>query len=1222
MADNSQKFIARNRAPRVQIEYDVELYGAEKKVQLPFVMGVMSDLVGKSKVEQPSIADRKFLEIDVDNFDERMRAMAPRAAFTVPNTLTGEGNLAVDLTFESLDDFTPGAIASKVDALKPLLQARQELTTLMAYMDGKAGAEALVEKILQDPNLLSGFQPDESAPEDLAAVLDELRAQTPEAEEGDATAEALASLAAAAPVAKAPPEPDAQAVLDGLAASAPAAPVASDTAADVLSALADAAPEESAEEGTAAGVLDALRAEAPADVADDTLDTDDVLARVAQAGGESDTTGRDEVAEAFAGLAATETADAGAEDPHAAEGVLDALRAEEPSDTGPVQDEADDILAGIAQAGAEVPDVSGDDVADILGDLAAAEASDPAEDLDAVADVLEQISAAAPQAEDGDETDLSDVLADLAEAVPVAQNTPDAAAETLAALAEAAPEEAVEAEVDLGDLLADLDETPSEDDAGAAGVDDILAGLSSDVAETSEVDDVAETLAALTEVETDEGAGDDLGLDDLLGELTETETTDEPESAGDDAGVDVDDILADLGIEDEPAAATVSEPEPAASVVDDLGLDDLLGELGLDDDEADTGLDDLLSDIETADQVDGALDVDLDDLLADAPESVGDDLAGLLDGLDADGELADAPGDAATPARDAIEFPFGTMSAERPAAEQLKRRRFRIAVLGDFSGRAAKGMLGLGDDLANRPAQLLDVDTVEEVIEGFAGDLALPIGKDGAVLNVPLGGLDDLHPDELYEKLDLFSELAGLKQQLASGATAEHAANALKAWGEKYGTPAAAPRLTSSATSVPADLRLSDFQRLIGDTTPQVTEGSPVAELLERVVGPYIRALPDPNATAMADAVTQSLTHAMRMVLHHPEFQAVEAQWRTLDLMARSIQTDDTLELMLYDVSAEELAADLAAEEDLTQSGFLRLLTEEPMDPELGRGGYSAVVGLYTFEETPPHAELLGRLARVAAHIDAPFLTAIAPTFLASAKEERPKLVAEAWDTLAGMSEASHLGLVSPRFLLRRPYGAKTDPIYEFDFEEFSQSEGLSGMLWGNPVALAAILMARSFKENGAGLNLGSIMSLGEMPYHYVLDRFGDQVALPCTERNIDLDKIAAAKERGYMTIAAVKGRDEIRLTSFMALTGGPLAGPWSGIPVPPPSPPKVAAVPEPAADEVAQDIAPAAEEGEDLDAELDALLAGFDDTTPDADVASDGDDDFDAELAALLDDL
>ncbi len=151
---SSQKFIARNRAPRVQIEYDVELYGAEKKIQLPFVMGVLADLSGKPADPLPPVADRKFLEIDVDNFDSRMKAMKPRAAFQVPNTLTGEGNLSVELTFESMDDFTPAAVARKVDALGKLLDTRQQLANLITYMDGKSGAEELVSKLLSDPTLL------------------------------------------------------------------------------------------------------------------------------------------------------------------------------------------------------------------------------------------------------------------------------------------------------------------------------------------------------------------------------------------------------------------------------------------------------------------------------------------------------------------------------------------------------------------------------------------------------------------------------------------------------------------------------------------------------------------------------------------------------------------------------------------------------------------------------------------------------------------------------------------------------------------------------------------------------------------------------------------------------------------------------------------------------------------------------------------------------------
>ncbi len=151
---SSQKFIARNRAPRVQIEYDVELYGAEKKVELPFVMGVMADLSGKPAAPLPSVEERKFLEIDVDNFDDRMKAIKPRVAFQVPNTLTGEGNVNVEMTFESMDDFSPAAVARKVDALNQLLTARSQLANLVTYMDGKSGAEDLVSRLLNDPALL------------------------------------------------------------------------------------------------------------------------------------------------------------------------------------------------------------------------------------------------------------------------------------------------------------------------------------------------------------------------------------------------------------------------------------------------------------------------------------------------------------------------------------------------------------------------------------------------------------------------------------------------------------------------------------------------------------------------------------------------------------------------------------------------------------------------------------------------------------------------------------------------------------------------------------------------------------------------------------------------------------------------------------------------------------------------------------------------------------
>ena len=170
---SSQKFIGRNRAPRVQIEYDVEVYGSERKIQLPFVMGVMADLTGKPVEPLPAVADRKFLEIDVDNFDSRLKSMKPRVAFNVENTLTGDGNLAVELTFESMDDFSPAAVARKVDALNKLLEARTQLSNLLTYMDGKSGAEQLLNKVLAQPALMQ------------ALVATPKPAQAPESKEGE-----------------------------------------------------------------------------------------------------------------------------------------------------------------------------------------------------------------------------------------------------------------------------------------------------------------------------------------------------------------------------------------------------------------------------------------------------------------------------------------------------------------------------------------------------------------------------------------------------------------------------------------------------------------------------------------------------------------------------------------------------------------------------------------------------------------------------------------------------------------------------------------------------------------------------------------------------------------------------------------------------------------------------------------------------------------------------
>ncbi len=162
MARNSnsgQKFISRNRKPRVHITYE-DPYDAEKLIELPFVMGVLADLSGNaSQVAKPEMADRKFLDIDMDNFDKRMAAIEPALSMKVKNRLGDGGEtMSVNMKFSKMDDFSPAAIARQVPATAKLLQAREQLANLLRYMDGKAAAEDSLKKLLSDPELMAAMK--------------------------------------------------------------------------------------------------------------------------------------------------------------------------------------------------------------------------------------------------------------------------------------------------------------------------------------------------------------------------------------------------------------------------------------------------------------------------------------------------------------------------------------------------------------------------------------------------------------------------------------------------------------------------------------------------------------------------------------------------------------------------------------------------------------------------------------------------------------------------------------------------------------------------------------------------------------------------------------------------------------------------------------------------------------------------------------------------------
>ncbi len=469
---------------------------------------------------------------------------------------------------------------------------------------------------------------------------------------------------------------------------------------------------------------------------------------------------------------------------------------------------------------------------------------------------------------------------------------------------------------------------------------------------------------------------------------------------------------------------------------------------------------------------------------------------------------------------------------------------FRIAVFGDFTGRAARGVMETGQSLRARRPIGLDIDTVEDVIESFATKLSLSIGKDGVAIDVRLNGLDDLHPEQLYDNVELFSALSSVRQSLSVGSMADEARAKLKVWSETFGTTVRLPT-RSSSNSVPANMKLTDFQALIGYTSELTKSETPIDDIIARIVGPHIVKAPDAQAPEMEAAVDDALSSAMRLILHHPDFQSLEAQWRSIDFLARRIETDGNLEVVLYDVSAEELAFDIAAADDLSESGIFGLLSDAQKNLA-GKSGYSALIGLYTFEETPPHADLLSRIAQIAAHVDAPFFAAMSPDYLDIPKEKRHPLVTKAWDALRVMPEANYIGLLAPQFMLRLPYGAKSDPIASFKFEEFTEQVGLSGILWANPAVLVAILLAETYHKNTKVMDLGSVMSIGDIPYHYLTDRNGDQVAMPCTKRNLTSASLHETLSRGFMPVEWVKGRNEIRLATFVALGGNLIEGPWT----------------------------------------------------------------------------
>jgi type VI secretion system protein ImpC len=261
--------------------------------------------------------------------------------------------------------------------------------------------------------------------------------------------------------------------------------------------------------------------------------------------------------------------------------------------------------------------------------------------------------------------------------------------------------------------------------------------------------------------------------------------------------------------------------------------------------------------------------------------------------------------------------------------------------------------------------------------------------------------------------------------------------------------------------------------------------------------------------------------------------------------------------VLLIDVSKEELARDLASSPDLTSTGTYRLLVEKTVGTP-GAEPWAILGGNYTFDFSREDAELLARMAKVAAAAGSPFITGASPAVLGCdsiadlpdprkwTTEPAPEAVA-AWRALRSLAEARYLGLALPRFLIRLPYGKETESTELFDFEEIPDLGAHDDYLWANPAFAVALLLAQTFTEQGWALRPGTLAEITGLPLHiYTVE--GEPRSKPCAEVLMTQTVAEEMLEKGFMPLASIKEQPVIRLVRFQSLADPPsaLAGRWN----------------------------------------------------------------------------
>jgi len=510
-------------------------------------------------------------------------------------------------------------------------------------------------------------------------------------------------------------------------------------------------------------------------------------------------------------------------------------------------------------------------------------------------------------------------------------------------------------------------------------------------------------------------------------------------------------------------------------------------------------------------------------------------------------------------------FDFGgvNLSAgeDSSGAHPMPETPFCIAILGDFTGRANRGISD-AKTIGKRRAWLVDRDNFDEVLARSGAEIQLPMDESGA-LHLRFSEIDDFHPDRIFQRLEIFAKLRDLRRRVQDPSSFPKVAEEL---GLHSGEATSLPAKPAPARAIaPSPVQLASgslLDEMIAQTEARGVTDRPrrstdeIHDFAQRVVAEHLVSTPDPRQPEIVAVIDRAIGSLMRAILHNPDFQALEAAWRATFLLVRQLETGSQLKLYLVDISKQELAADLSSATDLRATGLYRLLVEQTVETP-GAEPWSIIVGNYSFGSSSDDAQLLSRLAKIASRARAPFLAAASPRLLGCSslaatphprewKVREPEL-ARAWAELRRLPEVGSIGLALPRFLLRLPYGKKTSPVESFEFEEFPETPVHEEYLWGNPGFALALLLAQSFSEAGWEMRPGSAMEIDQLPLH-ISPKAGESQAKPCSEVLLTEDAVERILDEGLMPLVSFKDRDRVRLARFQSIADPQcgLAGRWS----------------------------------------------------------------------------